>query len=114
MSTAIWARFAASATRVKSLRKASVDGALVGAGAGGTILLRGDCCVDDRVELGMLEEVERGSIVLVVVGGVGWLGEVGGSDCCVWRDKSGWLAGLLADGVLDSRRVDLSEGDRVK
>ena len=66
MSTAIWARFAASATSVKSLRKASVEGALVGAGAGGTILLMGDCCVDDC----MLDEVDRWSIV------VGWV--VGG------------------------------------
>jgi len=40
--TAIWARLAASATRVKSLRKLSVEGALMPTGAGGTILLDGD------------------------------------------------------------------------
>ena len=37
--TAICARFAASATRVKSLRKASVEGALMLVGGGGVILL---------------------------------------------------------------------------
>ena len=41
--TAIWARFAASETRVKSLRKTSVDRDFRTAGEGGTILLDGDC-----------------------------------------------------------------------
>lgn len=57
MSTAICARLAASATRVKSFRKASVDGALAGFGAGGTILLVGDCCVDDAAEVCVLESI---------------------------------------------------------
>lgn len=46
--TAIWARLAASATRVKSLRKWSVEGfAAVGADLGGAAAakaLEGDCC----------------------------------------------------------------------
>lgn len=51
--TATWARFAASATRVKSLRKLSVEGALIGAGGGGTKLLfmEGDCWVGETKEL---------------------------------------------------------------
>ena len=66
MSTAIWARFAASATSVKSLRNASVDGALTGAGAGGTrLLLLGDCCVDDMADVCVLVEVS----ILVATGG---------------------------------------------
>lgn len=40
--TAICARLAASATRVKSLRKASVEGDDMAAGGGGAILLAGD------------------------------------------------------------------------
>lgn len=63
ISTAICARFAASATRVKSFRNTSVDAVLTGFGAGGTILLVGDCCVED-----MLLEVDRVSI-LVEAGG---------------------------------------------
>lgn len=43
--TAIWARFAASATSVKSLRKVSVEGVLPCVGAGGEILLSGDSLV---------------------------------------------------------------------
>ncbi len=86
MSTAIWARFAASATSVKSLRKASVEGALVGAGAGGTILLMGDCCVDDRAELCMLDEVDRGSIV------VGWWGLVATVEWNKWLVD--WIVGF--------------------
>lgn len=43
---AICARFAASATRVKSFRKASVEG--VGGGGGGAML--GDGCVDDMAD----------------------------------------------------------------
>lgn len=51
--TAICARFAASATRVKSRRKASVDGAWPAKGAGGgAMVAAGDCCVDE-------EEVEE-------------------------------------------------------
>jgi hypothetical protein len=48
--TATWARLAASARRVKSLRKGSVDEVLPGRGAGGGIegmLLMGDCWTDD-------------------------------------------------------------------
>lgn len=59
ISTAIWARLAASATSVKSLRKTSVEGALGGFGAGGTILLVGDCCVDD-----CMAEEKRESILV--------------------------------------------------
>jgi hypothetical protein len=51
MRTAICARFAASATRVKSFRKASVEGALTGFGAGGTILVLGDCCVEEKTDV---------------------------------------------------------------
>lgn len=59
ISTAICARFAASATRVKSFKNTSVDGVLTGFGAGGTILLVGDCCVE-----GMVLDVDRVSIVV--------------------------------------------------
>lgn len=44
ISTAIWARFAASAIRVKSFRKTSVEGDFSGAGCGGTIAAVGDGC----------------------------------------------------------------------
>ena len=56
--TATWARLAASASRVKSLRKGSVDDVLAGAGMGGLgsegIVLMGDCWVDE-----VAEETER-------------------------------------------------------
>lgn len=68
MSTAICARFAASATRVKSFKKTSVEAALVGAGTGGTILLLGDCCVEDMAEDCVLVEADRGSIFVATVG----------------------------------------------
>jgi hypothetical protein len=48
--TAICALFAASATRVKSFRNTSVDGAFISAGGGGAILFEGDCCVDDTAD----------------------------------------------------------------
>jgi hypothetical protein len=67
MSTAICARFAASATRVKSFRKASVEGALTGFGAGGTILVLGDCCVEEKRDVCVLVEEPWGSIVVVTV-----------------------------------------------
>lgn len=53
MSTAICARFAASATSVKSFKNASVEGVFGGAGCGGTILplAKGDCCVEDMVDV---------------------------------------------------------------
>lgn len=68
--TATWARLAASATSVKSLRKASVEGAPIGAGAGTGIVLDvvGDCCVADeweeadcelKVEVSILEVILR-------------------------------------------------------
>jgi hypothetical protein len=60
ISTAICARFAASATRVKSFKNTSVDAVLAGFGAGGTILLVGDCCVEGMVEL----DVDRVSILV--------------------------------------------------
>lgn len=47
--TATCARLAASATRVKSFRKASVLGGLAARGAGtGTAIELGDCCEDDE------------------------------------------------------------------
>jgi len=49
--TAICARLAASATRVKSLRKTSVEGALTWTGAGGTILLDGDDWTDEAADV---------------------------------------------------------------
>jgi len=45
--TAIWARLAASATRVKSLRKTSVEADLAVTGFGGASLAEGDCWADD-------------------------------------------------------------------
>lgn len=45
INTAIWARFAASATNVKSFKNASVDGVLPCVGACGDILFSGDCLV---------------------------------------------------------------------
>lgn len=58
--TATWARLAASATRVKSLRKASVEAGVCcwtwTGGGGATKWLVGDCCVEDVV------------VVVVVVG----------------------------------------------
>ncbi|KAL2256544.1 hypothetical protein VTK26DRAFT_1505 [Humicola hyalothermophila] len=71
INTAICARFAASATSVKSLRKASVEDAFGGAGRGGTILplAKGeDCCVEDVVDGVWLlaDEVNRESIVASV------------------------------------------------
>jgi hypothetical protein len=59
ISTAICARFAASATRVKSFKNTSVDAVLAGLGAGGTILLVGDCCIE-----AMLLDVDRVSILV--------------------------------------------------
>lgn len=52
ISTAICARLAASATSVKSLRKASVDEPpLICIGCcGGAILAKGDCCVEDLAD----------------------------------------------------------------
>ncbi|KAJ4306138.1 hypothetical protein N0V88_000934 [Collariella sp. IMI 366227] len=61
INTAICARFAASATSVKSLRKASVEWVFAGGGGGGTILLCGDCCVVEKDEACV---VERESIVV--------------------------------------------------
>ena len=49
--TAICARLAASATRVKSFKKASVEGALTSTGAGGTILLDGDDRTDEAADV---------------------------------------------------------------
>ena len=49
--TAICARLAASATRVKSLRKVSVEGALTSTGAGGIILLDGDDRTDEAADV---------------------------------------------------------------
>lgn len=53
IKTAICARFAASATSVKSLRKASVDDddPSCGCRCGGAILVEGDCRVDDSFEV---------------------------------------------------------------
>lgn len=49
MRTAICARFAASATSVKSLRKGSVDAdEPMWTGCGAAALVEGDCCVDDK------------------------------------------------------------------
>jgi hypothetical protein len=50
--TATWARLAASATKVKLLRKASVDGGLAWAGAGTGMagILVGDCCCDVAID----------------------------------------------------------------
>lgn len=69
MSIAICARFAASATSVKSFRNGSVDDFLLeGFGAGGTILLLvGDCWVDDMVDVDV-DVVERKSILGSVYG----------------------------------------------
>lgn len=49
--TAICARFAASATSVKSLRNMSVEADLVCGGCGGTILLKGDCWVEGSADV---------------------------------------------------------------
>jgi hypothetical protein len=48
MSTAIWARFAASATSVKSFRNASVDGGRVWAGAGAATFALGEICMEEE------------------------------------------------------------------
>lgn len=55
--TATCARFAASATREKSLRRASVEGALIWTGGGGpaTATSVGDCCVDETTDEVFLE-----------------------------------------------------------
>lgn len=79
ISTAISARFAASASSVKSLRKVSVEGALTGCGAGGTILLVGDSCVDDRAEACVVDEMDRGSISFSL-----WVATVAGWE---WEKK---------------------------
>lgn len=68
--TATWARLAASATRVKSFRKASVVGGLIAAGAATGIEMEavGDCC--DVVEK-LLEELVlalEGAFILRVCG----------------------------------------------
>jgi hypothetical protein len=73
--TAIWARLAASATSVKSLRKASVEADWSCLGAGGETFCDGDCLV---VAVKELKEVcwlvdavgdEIGAFILTVVRG---------------------------------------------
>lgn len=64
INTAIWARFAASATRVKSLRKTSVDADLICAGGGGRPWLVGDCCVEAMNELCWVLGDEIGAFIV--------------------------------------------------
>lgn len=70
--TAACARFAASATRVKSLRKGSVEGAFVWTGAGTMMAAEelGDCLVDEDDEEEALEaalKAEEEFMVIVVM-----------------------------------------------
>jgi hypothetical protein len=63
---AICARLAASAMRVKSWRKMSVEGPLLWVGAGwGTIWTEGDCWAEELLE----DELETASIMVVCFGG---------------------------------------------
>lgn len=69
--TAACARLAASATRVKSLRKGSVEGAFVWTGAGAMMAAEeeGDCLVDEEedeeAEAALKAEEESMMVVMV-------------------------------------------------
>lgn len=70
--TAACARLAASATRVKSLRKGSVEGAFVWTGAGAMMAAEvlGDCLVDEDDEEEALEAAlkeEEASMMMVMM-----------------------------------------------
>lgn len=69
--TAACARLAASATRVKSLRKGSVEGAFVWTGAGTMMAAEelGDCLVDedDEEALEAALKAEAASMMMVVM-----------------------------------------------
>ena len=64
INTAICARFAASATRVKSFRKASVEVDLTCTGRGGTMLVEGDWCVDDIIDVCVVVGEVMGAFIL--------------------------------------------------
>lgn len=81
--TAIWARFAASATRVKSRRKASVEGGCWPLGWGGAIIWFVDMC-DDEEEMEDVESWRLGDwIGAFMVGGV-WLVMVTIFEMMLW------------------------------
>lgn len=70
--TAACARLAASATRVKSLRKGSVEGAFVWTGAGAMMAAEvlGDCLVDEDDEEEALEAAlkeEEASMMMMMM-----------------------------------------------
>lgn len=78
--TATWARLAASATRVKSLRKRSVDGCFVCAGGGGAMVigvaadLGPDIAEEEEEEEDVVLGDEMGAFIVFVrmVRIVGW------------------------------------------
>lgn len=65
--TASCARFAASATSVKSLRKGSVDGVLTLAGGGGGMLLDGDCWKEPTVDVCCVVGEEMGASISIAL-----------------------------------------------
>jgi len=64
IKTAICARFAASATNVKSLRKVSVEAGLICLGRGGAMWAEGDWRVDDIMDVCCVVGEEMGAFIL--------------------------------------------------
>lgn len=61
--TATWARFAASARRLKLLRNGSVEASVSGTGAGWKVMCEGDCCEED-VEVALEAVVMMGAFIV--------------------------------------------------